>query len=550
MSKSVSHRPGPRRRDRTFTGCLTCRRRKIKCDDPPFPCRKCQALNLDCVPPFSRNLRVVTPAFSPSGPHLLKISPISYEENEYQSLPHPPPAADAANPWDATQVTDGPQWCPIDLCPPYDPMIWAPCYGQALQVPHKDNAWDTGSAFSCFTAQDSCWTWGFPVQLADETPTHNTINLLGDGALLPSANKKEPLAFTSDGCIEGCGRSTVYITSDLTTGPSSDQRNDEYRSATESSAVDFIQSLPSVPSPLQNEIIPQTPESDTTTEFFRHYQQVMSRIFSVKDSRWNIYAYMLRISQRSSYPVRSGLLAWSGLHLSTQNVLQEPCATYHYHAAGCGAQELIRKASQLDNTAYPQSRDGSGMALTRTRTLLIVLFFLCQCDVITCNWSAYRSRMHTFKNALNKRWDTFRHSLQSTDYRILLWLSYLDVRASVWSPSGANCTELYSPTLLDIISKWEDVRSVYRKSRTYLHDAFQWEYPGPQLRDDMLQDPVNANLAETMSLISRIIALDKSLIGSQDDSSELQRQAIELDIEAIRSKLKDMDQVSLFTPRA
>ena len=39
---------GPRRRTKTYTGCLLCRQRKIKCDLTRPICRQCQRSRLNC----------------------------------------------------------------------------------------------------------------------------------------------------------------------------------------------------------------------------------------------------------------------------------------------------------------------------------------------------------------------------------------------------------------------------------------------------------------------------------------------------------------------
>lgn len=36
------------KRQRTFTGCRTCRRRRVKCDERKPTCRHCERLKLEC----------------------------------------------------------------------------------------------------------------------------------------------------------------------------------------------------------------------------------------------------------------------------------------------------------------------------------------------------------------------------------------------------------------------------------------------------------------------------------------------------------------------
>lgn len=48
-----------RPRTRTFLGCLTCRRRKVKCDCSRPKCRNCERLKLSCQG-YERHLRWLT----------------------------------------------------------------------------------------------------------------------------------------------------------------------------------------------------------------------------------------------------------------------------------------------------------------------------------------------------------------------------------------------------------------------------------------------------------------------------------------------------------
>lgn len=42
---------------RSVLGCLTCRRRKVKCDGQTAPCANCRRLRLDCTPSFHTNFK-------------------------------------------------------------------------------------------------------------------------------------------------------------------------------------------------------------------------------------------------------------------------------------------------------------------------------------------------------------------------------------------------------------------------------------------------------------------------------------------------------------
>ena len=48
----------PRRSSRSVSGCMTCRRRKVKCSSRSTPCDACCRLGLSCVSSFQQNFRV------------------------------------------------------------------------------------------------------------------------------------------------------------------------------------------------------------------------------------------------------------------------------------------------------------------------------------------------------------------------------------------------------------------------------------------------------------------------------------------------------------
>ena len=48
MAASVQTGYWPRKRTKTFTGCWTCRARKVKCDEARPHCRQCRQKRLNC----------------------------------------------------------------------------------------------------------------------------------------------------------------------------------------------------------------------------------------------------------------------------------------------------------------------------------------------------------------------------------------------------------------------------------------------------------------------------------------------------------------------
>ncbi|WPG99589.1 Hypothetical protein R9X50_00240700 [Acrodontium crateriforme] len=91
---------------RTKTGCLTCRKRRIKCDETAPHCRNCQKSKRDCFYDTGFKLQQPGPAaiqpapqasIAHSIPSCMPVSvPVTVPANQYpldQQYPHPPPPA-------------------------------------------------------------------------------------------------------------------------------------------------------------------------------------------------------------------------------------------------------------------------------------------------------------------------------------------------------------------------------------------------------------------------------------------------------------------------
>lgn len=66
LSTNSSCAPKRRKGARSVLGCLTCRRRRVKCAAQKTPCDNCQRLNLACTPSFHANFKNWTPITAPN----------------------------------------------------------------------------------------------------------------------------------------------------------------------------------------------------------------------------------------------------------------------------------------------------------------------------------------------------------------------------------------------------------------------------------------------------------------------------------------------------
>ncbi|KAH1914330.1 hypothetical protein KXV48_009654, partial [Aspergillus fumigatus] len=89
----VTHLSAPnrsRKRTKTFTGCWTCRARKIKCDEGKPSCRQCYERNLSCEG-YSARLQWLTPVTGRQGLHSQCLPEGSMNQSLRRLLPAEPP---------------------------------------------------------------------------------------------------------------------------------------------------------------------------------------------------------------------------------------------------------------------------------------------------------------------------------------------------------------------------------------------------------------------------------------------------------------------------
>jgi len=293
---------------------------------------------------------------------------------------------------------------------------------------------------------------------------------------------------------------------------------------------------------------PMAPDIDVEAPLAHHYKSHMSKTLSVKDTRWNIFTYLLQLSQgclRS--PLRSSLIAWAGLHLSAKEQKSSETAIIRYAAASHEVKDLLEELITR-NPTISNSFSSSALVPNPARILLTTFFFLCQCDIMDCDRLAFISRIEALKRLLSRHWDSFRETLAGVDYRLLLWLAYLDVRASAWGRVEENqqAGEWSNMNLLEFVATKETLQSLYLKSRSYLNEAFGVGYPSSELRGDMLQDPINIKFVEAMSLLSRIISFEKRHEDrTYEQFSSTSQQWKSADLQEIRSDLASVRDVCM-----
>lgn len=243
----------------------------------------------------------------------------------------------------------------------------------------------------------------------------------------------------------------------------------------------------------------QIPTTITTSEgtLVRHYELYMSKFLSVKDPQWNLYTYMLLSPQGSSEsPLRHSLLAWSAFHVSSMKESSVEEGIKYYHAASTSVDDLMKELTCFAETS---------ISAVRLRMLLSATFFLCYCDIMSCQPDQFYSRIRRLKTSLFRSWTDVSAILSPITSRLLIWISYLEIRASLWGAKRSTPNaETPERLLLDELSDRVSLTSFYANSGSYLEECFGEEYPTSELKQDLQQEAGNLKLLDVMTILGQI----------------------------------------------
>jgi hypothetical protein len=243
----------------------------------------------------------------------------------------------------------------------------------------------------------------------------------------------------------------------------------------------------------------QIPTVITATEgtLVRHYELYMSKFLSVKDPQWNLYTYMLLSPQGSSEsPLRHSLLAWSAFHVSSMKESSVEEGVKYYHAASTAVDDLMKEVTSLGETS---------ISAERLRMLLSATFFLCYCDIMSCRPDRFCSRLQRLKSSLFHNWSSVSAVLSPITSRLLIWISYLEIRASLWAvPKTSPDSGPPEKLLIDGLSDRVSISSFYANSGPYLEECFGEQYPTSELKQDLQQEAGNLKLLDIMTILGQL----------------------------------------------
>ncbi|UNI19501.1 hypothetical protein JDV02_005683 [Purpureocillium takamizusanense] len=274
-----------------------------------------------------------------------------------------------------------------------------------------------------------------------------------------------------------------------------------------------------------------------------HYNGHLIEFLSVKTTAWNFYSYVFQTVQTGpDSALKYGVLAWAESHRSWSRRLGSVCPGSQYIKADAYLKQLHQEL-----TALPTDLMFGCNFRDKLNSLLATSLFLSHCDVMYGDHESLFGRLSGLKRYLTPRWQALLEIATGVQLRVLIWLAYLDLRATLWtapapSSQSTDCHTLDKVDgLFDLLrgSRTDDSLRQLKDSKYYLVECFGSKYPEQELRDDLSEEPWKLLSDDAMILfcdIKGLYAWCHQFVSAQKDYSiyEELRQA---KIRAIRSDI-------------
>jgi hypothetical protein len=275
-----------------------------------------------------------------------------------------------------------------------------------------------------------------------------------------------------------------------------------------------------------------TSNKDTDQFFIKHYDACIRSGISLKDGAdWNYHAFVRDFIKQcdSESPFRLAVLAWSARHYSEYTASNTSWKSY-YTKASSAVQDLMERgvcSSQTPVSPAPVS--------TSAEVIICSAIFLCRCEVLSSDYSSLHRRLRQLRDWLSTYAEKL--SLSAFACKVLILLSYLHVRNSIFSPALNH-----SSTMLDVVIRLPNSRSIFKQSTLYLAEIFGEAYPKEELAQDEELEPVLSMIYEVFCLISSMLqyrswTLKSSMSENNDhELSSAKEAAINADIRRISAE--------------
>jgi hypothetical protein len=490
-----------RRGDRSVTGCLTCRRRRVKCASKATPCENCSRLHLTCTSSFDSNFKNWTPG-SPA---------TSYIDN-YPTPVTPKPGIVLRSSTFSPEYIRSEDRTTRTRNVPFEKQIAD--VGLKLSERTETNSYDeSGSSIACNPRIADALDISPDVL---EWLSHELVNSQFD----PSAPTQD-VAVVNDSITHDDGAFQGHRDWLIQRLENSDDTNSKHNqtSTQERSTMDTTDSFDFAFSPQFEmgfwDLPPQMPpvygNSHGDLPLLRTYETNMPNLLTSKVSLWNPYRYMLDTTKdRPNSPLRHAILNWVCSYLTCREQNQSYSGAAYYVLASSSINDLIEELSASSTTLLYNRRNGR--IAEKLYMLLSTAFFLSNCDLMLCDYVSLHTRLASVKDLFQSHWAQLALSLGTLESRLLIWLAYLDLRSSLFTKQKQNRLDNGKPQsdLLKTLVELDAFPSLrwYPEGQSYLSESFGESYPKDEIEEDLVQEPCHLKCDDILSIFSSLNAFE------------------------------------------
>ena len=518
---------------RSVLGCLTCRRRRVKCVVQKSPCNNCQQLNLTCTPSFHYNFKNWTPI---GATQRNTESPSSVSESEPAATASP----QALRSGEAEESSQENGQIVASL--PQDILLWVSTglNNGSFDMTAPSVELDPESRFNSVQKQQylplfDADLWG---SFSPHNFSYNESNDLSGMSTYGNRMSQIEVAATER------DEADIEILTDL-------------RSPIDFSVPEGLDAFTSATFPIDLNNIWHIPpqvrqfygNSHSNISLLNQHESNMPKLLTAKSSPWNPYSYMLNSTRkRPESPLRHGILSWTCCYLSCREQNSAYSGAEYYVSASNSVKSIISELR--GNTSSDGFLRKASEKSEKLYMMLSTSYFLSQCDVMLCDYKSLYDRLDSIRDLFEEHWRELNGSMSTLDRRLLTWLAYLDLRSSLFGnqkfrrPGRSTKQKDLISVLIDL-DGLSSLR-VVSGGQSYLSACYGDSYPATELQDDLRQEPCHMKCDDVLSIFSSLNNFETWNEEHPPDSGDAMLEELRsAKIQAIRANLSRIRAVSL-----
>lgn len=294
-----------------------------------------------------------------------------------------------------------------------------------------------------------------------------------------------------------------------------------------------------------------SPTIDDEHTLVDYYNRHLSSFFTMRppNSTWNFYSYAIRSTDcQLDSPLRHSILAWASAHLMLKgHGTSNETRGRHYARARSAVNDLLMEL-EVEASAPCSSKSVS----KKLNMLLLTSLFLSYCDVVSGDNMSLGNGLLRLRELLQSSWEFFRGRLGPLESRILVWLSYLDLRSGFWRAIETPVSSVvpmraqgHSSDRYGLFSFLVDQRGISSLranpgGRYFLSECFGSSYPEQVLKDDLQQEPAKFLSDDAVAIFGTILDFedwDDTTASKCPDHVSLIQELRSAKIQAIRANI-------------